>query len=136
MSKSLDRRRSSHALAEVKKVVGKDYATKFRSYARSFPSKIVMFGLGNAVATEFSSAGRKDQSTVESKAHKQLVTSVFSWIGEKERKDFDALSDIHRLGYISDLDQIEYELLQSEILSYLTWLKKYAQALIEKGDEV
>lgn len=136
---SLDQKRAQDALAQIKKVKEENYERKFRSYVSSFPSKIILFGLGNAVATELSSAGRKrDKDDPDRRAHEHLIKSIFSWISNKNNlgMKFDySRWKVKVLGYLSTIDQKEYILVQSEILSYLGWLKKFSQALLKKEED-
>lgn len=137
---SLDQRRAQEALAQIKKVKEGNYERKFRSYVSSFPSKIILFGLGNAVATELSSAGRKqDKDDPDRSAHEHLIKSIFSWISNKNNlgMEFDhSRWKVKVLGYLSTIDQKEYTLVQSEVLSYLGWLKKFSQALLKKEEDI
>lgn len=102
---------------------------KFKSHVKSFPMLIKTNGLGAAVAFLFS---KRDK---ESKVYKFVGNSIVNWLKEDEKyKDYgiDKLSDLESLSKgIIEIDSTSYRALTIEVLSFLNWLKRFAEGLTQ-----
>jgi CRISPR-associated protein Cmr5 len=127
---------------------GKDFASKYLSYARKLPSMIIYNGLLTTVAfakakakKTFTKAEVKEEKKgerekgekVEALAWKMLLGHLEKFLNEEgikqENKDF--------IEFLSELEVQEYRLITKRVLDFSLWLKRIAEGEIEdegKGD--
>lgn len=128
----LDRQRADDALQKVRALQnGDDDAYgNYVSFVKALPAVILQNGLGQALATELASSGT-DNAT--KKGHKFLFAHVNQWLGrDNETAPFPAACDA-QTGILQALmsgEQKQYLLAQHEALAYVSWLKKFAVALL------
>jgi len=127
---------------------GKDFGSKYLSYARKLPSMIIYNGLLTTVA--FAKAKAKKASTkveakeeekgkreqgekVEALAWKMLLGHLEKFLNEEgikqENKDL--------IEFLSELEVQEYRFITKRVLDFSLWLKRVAEGEIEdegKGD--
>ena len=127
-----EQQRAQHALRSVKRVQTKarEFRDEYKSYVKSLPANIVMNGLGQACAMLLAQA--KDKSA-DQDAHRLLYDHLQDWLRGPEQaavypKDQDLVKAVINHG------QREYVRAQFESLSYLNWLKTFAQAYLA-GEE-
>ncbi|RMG26604.1 MAG: type III-B CRISPR module-associated protein Cmr5 [Methanobacteriota archaeon] len=145
---TLDHERAQLALQAVQEIAEGDLniAKKFRSYVESLPAIIVRNGLGQALAMEAANGkvGKKDnnandsESTEEKKdkpdeiAHKKLYGIVSKWILQRVYGIQDEPSPLQVIDEIISSDQMTYMRAQEEALLLLQWVKRFANATIER----
>lgn len=133
MEQTLDQLRAKDAFLKIKNVTkNQTQHDKYLSYVNALPATILMNGLGQAMASLLAAAKGKEEE------HKCLYNHVTSWLC---RNDEDApYSSGDLLENITKNDEDYYLHAQAEALAYLEWLKKFANAFLEKkkdsGDEV
>ncbi len=125
---------------------GKDFASRYLSYAKKVPSMIIYNGLLTTVA--FAKAKAKKASTkaevkevekdkkeknVEALAWKMLLGHLEKFLNEEgikqENKDF--------IEFLLELEVQEYKYITKRVLDFSLWLKRIAEGEIEdegKGD--
>ncbi len=127
---------------------GKDFASRYLSYAKKLPSMIIYNGLLTTVA--FAKAKAKKASTkaevkeekkgerekgekVEALAWKMLLGHLEKFLNEEgikqENKDL--------IEFLSELEVQEYRFITKRVLDFSLWLKRIAEGEIEdegKGD--
>jgi CRISPR-associated protein Cmr5 len=97
------------------------------SYTESLPATILMNGLGQACATLLSKAAADLQNP-----HRLLYADLQSWLcGSDVAAPFHGKPEL--IEAIVGSKQKEYFAAQSEALAYLVWLKKFANAYLERG---
>jgi len=119
--KTLNQERSEYTLKKVLDIQGKDYS----SFIAGTPSMILKNGFGHTLAF-FLSKGKEE--------HKFVFNLIQNWLIDKEyidsikdNRDFMLkLSTINRKSYIEA---------QKETLLLLEWVKRYAQAFLDKKKE-
>ncbi|SRR5579871_6931894 len=144
-----DQQRAQHALQSVKQVQAlveerlkkagssdkerksaKKFGDEYRSYAESLPASIVMNGLGQACAMLLAQAknrpGKED-------AHRLLYEHLQDWLrGPTYAAVYPTNQDL--VEAVIKHGQCAYIRAQVESLTYLNWLKKFAQAYLA-GEE-
>ena len=138
-TRSAAQKRAAHALAKVQalQIEGKEAYGNYVSFAKSLPAAIVMCGLGQALAFEL--AQGKGAATTTQKGHCRLAEHLCDWLLRGwEHSPYSGQSNI--LSAIVGKDascsnENNYVAAQAEALLYLDWLKKFAVALLEKGDD-
>ena len=125
-TQTLAQRRAAHALACVQKHVGKSYGN-YVSYVSALPATILMNGLGQACATLLSKAGGD-----KTKPHRLLYADLEKWLcGSDSAAPYKGTPEL--MNAIVTGTQDKYLRAQAEALSYLVWLKKFANAYLEHG---
>lgn len=136
--RTLAQRRAADALGKIQGLAaqGKDAYGNYKSYAKALPANILMSGLGQAVATVRS----RDR-----KGYPQLYDHLASWLcgddpdapypnyGMKDK--VGSVHTSHLLQAIVEHDQNHYLRAQAEAMAYLEWLRKFADAFLEGGEE-
>lgn len=125
----LEQSRARFAFQCAEKASKSGKPKKYKSYAKKFPMMIKTNGLGSALAFAFSK--KKQGNNWE-----RLYNDVSSWIKQPQK--------IYLLGNFSnkeiaqaaiELDSQSYRCLTIEVLAFLTWLRRFAEGLIEGEDE-
>ncbi len=102
---------------------------KFKSHVKSFPMLIKTNGLGASVAFLFS---KKDK---ESGVYKLVGDSIVEWLTKDGRYKDYGLKELRDLKSLSEgtvqLDSTHYRALTIEVLAFFTWLRRFAEGLME-----
>jgi CRISPR-associated protein Cmr5 len=119
MSTTKAQDRSKYALEEL--LILKCEREKFAKFSAGLPSMILQNGLGQTLA--FLLAKGKDE-------HKASLTIIIKWLGKDHEKILDSGPDQERQAVyeLSKLPQQKYLRAQTEVLSMLEWLKRYANS--------
>jgi CRISPR-associated protein Cmr5 len=130
-TQTLSQRRARHALERIEAhhahVAGKKRYKNYVSYAESLPATILMNGLGQACALLLARA-EGDLN----RPHGLLYGDLQSWLcGSDVAVPFNGKSEL--MAAIVGSNQEEYFGAQTEALAYLVWLKKFANAYLERG---
>ncbi|MGI2029377.1 type III-B CRISPR module-associated protein Cmr5 [Endozoicomonas acroporae] len=99
---------------------------RFKAYANSFPAKVQMNGLGQALAFARSKFG----TTAEGKAWQHLYQLVSDWLARPEGCFLN--QDV--LEGIMSSDMQVYRQAQAEVQALMVWVKQFARAEIRGGD--
>jgi len=101
---------------------------EYRSYVKKFPMMVKSSGLGAAMAFAFSK-----------KKNGNAWDLLYNDIGRylKQNKSFllGESPDMELSDLVISLDSQQYRLLTIEILAFLTWLRRFAEGLIESDSE-
>jgi CRISPR-associated protein Cmr5 len=114
----------------VKEVKGKDFASKYLSYARKLPSMIIYNGLLTTVA--FAKTKAKKAST-EGKAWEKLLEHLKEFL----RREGINQDNKDLIEFLSEREVQEYRFITKRVLDFSLWLKRIAEGEIEdegKGD--
>ncbi len=128
--------------AEKMNEKGKDFASRYLSYAKKLPSMIIYNGLLTTVA--FAKAKAKKASTkaevkevekdkkeknIEALAWKMLLGHLEKFLNEErikqENKDF--------IEFLLELEVQKYRYITKRVLDFSLWLKRIAEGEIEDG---
>lgn len=116
--KTIEQQRAKFAFDKICEVIREKSKGDYKSLVRGFSSMILQNGLGQALA--FLKAKGKQH-------HIALYNHINLWLKQKfapNENDFDILTKIMQE------DSIKYRLYTKEALSFLVWLKKFAEAEI------
>jgi CRISPR-associated protein Cmr5 len=128
-TQTLAQRRARHALGLIQthEKAGKDSYKNYVSYVESLPAIILMNGLGQACATLLARA----EGDLE-KPHGLLYADLHSWLCRADAAaPFPKAADLMQA--ITEREQCRYLHAQTEALAFLVWLKKFANAYLERG---
>jgi CRISPR-associated protein Cmr5 len=107
---------------EANSQLGKD-AKEYKAYIKKMPMYIKINGLGAAMAFAFYKKSKN-------KSWRLLYEDIEGWL----EKDHKALIDFNENGLVSRLieeDSATYRAVTIEVLALLSWLKRFADGLIE-----
>jgi CRISPR-associated protein Cmr5 len=132
---TLAQRRAAHALGRIEthKKSGADSYKNYVSYVEALSATILMNGLGQAAATLLSKA----EGDLK-KPHGLLYADVQDWLcgADTAAPYYNANGGNDRLMQaIITRDERTYLHAQAEALEYLVWLKKFANAWLERSRE-
>lgn len=133
MNTTLEQDRAKDALRCIKNVCDRsaDQGSKYRSYVERLPAAIVMNGLGQAVATVMARANDKG---AEAEAYRLLLEHVQGWLC-RDHPAAPYRKKPRLIEAITDSEQSVYVRAHAEALAYLVWLKKFAQAFLERSKQ-
>lgn len=117
--KTIEQERAHFAFSkieEVKNNINRDY----KPLVRGFASKILLNGLGQALAF-LKAKGKKNHSN----HHEILYSHINLWL---KKKFADTENNFDILNKIRTEDSIKYRLYIKETLAFMVWLKKFAEA--------
>lgn len=130
--RSLSQRRAKDALDKINNLKTMDYGN-YLSYINALPAAILMNGLGQAMATELASAERDSNGQINANdPHLLLYGHLNKWLCGT---DEDAPYRNHTAGLMDAIvshDEDYYLRAQAEAIAYLEWLKKFANAFLDK----
>lgn len=121
--KTLQQERAKFAydcVFKIKQQNNGELKKEYKSLVRKFSSMILQNGLGQALA--FLKA--KGESH-----HQSLYNHINSWLRSKFAPNDGSFDVLLRI--INENASVEYRLYTKETLSFLTWLKKFAEAELE-----
>lgn len=105
---------------------------EYKSYVQKIPMLIKTNGLGAAFAfVKAKSSSDKDKAGY---AYHLLYKQMTDWLKQEPKGLLsDRLNNNDLLNVLIDLDTTQYRAVTNEVLAFLTWLKRFAEGLIE-GD--
>lgn len=125
--KNINQARAKFAYEKVKEVTDwtngdVEKKKEFKSHVKDIPMMIKTNGLAATYAFVFSKQQKKD--------YEAIMTITQGWLVEKQ-KLFELVDgqDFHKT--LMSLDQYQYRLAAREIIALFTWLKRYADGLIQ-----
>jgi len=116
---------AKYAWEEVNSVKDKSWAKEYRSIVLKAPSLILACGLGQTLAFLLSKAEGKMEN-----AHGALYAQISKWTAKEV---YQREGDLLQL--VMEGDAHKYRLATMEVLSLLGWIKRFTEALIERGEE-
>ena len=137
----LDRRRAAHALGRIecfRKGASPELREAYRSYVQGVAALIVTTGLGQTLALLLSQGGKAPEAGRGGKAPAAwtlIFEHLADWLVDKDPAQLfgeaaKTADRAGRLGLLLQLSQPDWLVAQAEALSYLDWLKKFANALL------
>lgn len=125
---TLDQRRANHAwkaIQEIKKSFPKDKAKEYGGHAKKLPMRIMVAGLGQALAFILAKAG--DPNTREHKAQvKKVHDHLADWVIKNRLLSATTSDDLLQSILKGDSDFLRRA--TDEALVYLTWLNRFVEA--------
>lgn len=127
-TRTLDQERARHALKRIQSLEekGAAYYGNYRSYVDGLPANIVNSGIGQACATLLSQARGEPADP-----HRLLYNHVHEWLcRDDDAAPYRKKPDL--IAAIIEGSQRDYVRAQAESIEYLSWLKKFARAYLDK----
>lgn len=125
--KNLAQSRARFAYSEVSNIIGKNWAKEFKSHVKDIPMMIKTNGLAATYAFVFSN---------REKEHYQKIMDISrDWLVDQQHV-FELGKHEDFFKKLLDLDTPHYRLAAREILSLFTWLKRYADGLINPEEQI
>ncbi|WNJ18627.1 type III-B CRISPR module-associated protein Cmr5 [Pontibacter sp. G13] len=123
---TIEQGRAAFAFEKVESVPEKNIK-EYRSLAKKLPMYIKTNGLGGAFAFSHS----KSKSGNE---HELILKHISSWLGDpKSFVPFDLPSDSKGLlEELINMDSTAYRMITTEVLSYLNWVRRFADSKVEE----
>ena len=124
--KTLEQGRADEAFQAVKTIKDKSFAEKYKSYSKSLPMMIKTNGLGASMAFIAAKKGRIGSD------EKKSYYSLYKHIQDRLINTDWLTSDRDMVEYIISIDSFEYRAITIEVLSYLSWLRRFTEGQIKK----
>lgn len=103
--------------------LGKEY----KSYVKKLPMLIKTNGLGASFAFMFSKRNKE-----EGKYWNSIGRNIYDWLKDQKKIDAGRIRSFDDLvREINQFSSTEYRALTVEVLSFLSWLKRFADGLFE-----
>lgn len=103
--------------------LGKEY----KSYVKKLPMLIKTNGLGASFAFMFSKKNKD-----EGKFWNEIGKNIFDWLSTQKIIDSTKINNFDSLvNHINQYNSTEYRRLTAEVISFLTWLRRFADGLFE-----
>lgn len=113
----------AYRCAQDAKNLGKEYT----SYVKRLPMLIKTNGLGATLAFMFSKRNKD-----EGKYWNEIGRNLYYWLRDQKRIDSNKIKSFDDLvKEVNQLSSTEYRSLTAEVISFLSWLKRFADGLIE-----
>lgn len=127
MARLAEQDRAKHAFERVQPRAGGGEARKYRGLVRNLPAMVQQCGLGQTLAFLKSKRGGE---------HGLALEDLESWLGPWFKRAYPQVK-IERgvLLALMEGDSRLYRIVTGEALAYLQWLKRFAEAAIERGEE-
>jgi len=110
------------------------YCKEYKSYVRKIPMMIKTNGLGSALA--FVKAKTKAKSKVAA-AYRVIYEHTTDWLKQAPIQLLDFSNNHDLVAEIIKLDSTQYRAVTVEVLAFFTWLRRFAEGLIEgEADEL
>lgn len=106
---------------------------EYKAYVKRMPMYIKSNGLGAAMAFGFSK-GSKGGKIDESNAWGLLHQHIEHWLKEDEKELID-FQDNRLASELTRVDSPVYRAVTVEVIAFLSWLRRFAEGLIEGEDE-
>jgi CRISPR-associated protein Cmr5 len=100
---------------------------EYKSYVKKLPMLIKTNGLGASFAFMFSKKNKEG-----GKYWNEIGKNIFDWLSTQRIIDSTKIKDFDSLvNQINQYNSTEYRRLTSEVISFLTWLRRFADGLFE-----
>ncbi|MEM4747311.1 MAG: type III-B CRISPR module-associated protein Cmr5 [Archaeoglobaceae archaeon] len=123
--RTLEQERARYAWQCINEVRNQSFASDYRSIAVKMPSLILTNGLGQTLA--FLKAKGKGNPSDE---HEVFYQHISNWLKQQLKLTDDLLEWI-----VNYANSQQYRLATMEALALLQWLRRFAEAILPKGEE-
>lgn len=131
---AIERGRAEFAYKQVLRVK-KEHETisgNYKSYVKKMPMLVKTNGLGAALAFIFSKGSNK-QKHEKDYGYMLLYEDIAEWLKRDEKQLVQLEDNSDLIAKVISLESTRYRALTIEVLSFLNWLRRFADGLIEKG---
>jgi CRISPR-associated protein Cmr5 len=132
LARTLEHERAAFAYEKVKRCKGEnvDYRKKYATHVRSLPTMVLQNGLGQALAFLLADAEGNQTPSI------QLYSELQDWLcgtpisGWQER----VYAEGELIERLIQGSRADYQRAQQSVLALLSWMRKFADAYLPKGD--
>ncbi len=138
--RTIDQERAQSAWEAVRKVSQQkqEIRDKYRSLVRGFAADVMTHGLGQALAfLRAKSGGSRKKGKDANAAHDMLYWHISKWVTKQMRwKNYTDEKNGGLLHAIiaEECTSADYRRATTETLAYVEWLKRFAEAELEKPE--
>ncbi len=125
VNKEQERAKYAYDFAKIGSELPKEKAKEYKSNVKKLPMLIKTNGLGAALAFFFSKGKDNEKSP-----HILILSQIHDWLKKNNSETFTNSSVL--LKTIVELDSANYRSITHEVMSFLNWLKRFADGLIEE----
>lgn len=129
----LEQGRAAFAYRCAEEGAGLNKKKEYKAYVKRMPMYIKTNGLGAAMAFAFSK-GSKGGQIDESNAWGLLHQHIENWLKE-DRKELIDFENGRLAPALTKVDSYTYRAVTIEVTAFLSWLRRFAEGLIEGEDE-
>jgi CRISPR-associated protein Cmr5 len=104
------------------KNLGKSESKEYKSYTKKIPMMIKTNGLGSTLAFM--------KSKTSSKAYNILYNQIGNWLKESKIGYISSSNNEDLIKLIINMNSAEYRAVTVEVLSFMNWLRRFAEGLI------
>lgn len=105
---------------------------EYKAYVKKIPMMIKTNGLGPTFA--FIKSKSTNVLSKTGYAYHLIYNQTKKWLKKDEKKLIELNDNDDLVEKIISLDSPEYRALTIEVLAFITWLRRFADGLIEEGD--
>jgi len=128
--KSIERSRAKYAYECAENANRIDKKKEYESYVKKIPMLIKSNGLAPTLA--FIKAKSTEETSKAGYAYHLIYSQLNEWLKNEPKEILnEKLRDSDLIKAILELNSDEYRAVTNEVLSFLTWLKRFAEGLIE-----
>lgn len=131
--KDLKREKANFALRKINEIKTKDFASKFKSHISNLPMYIYSDGIIATYAFILKKSDKKISADGESyRKIKEIIEEILGCISvnllHKEKEEL--------LECLIEIKSSEYRTITLKVLSYLEWIIRFADGMIEDEDDI
>lgn len=132
----LDQSRAEHALAAIEpmQTLPLQLRSRYLAYLKGLPAMIITHGLGQSLAV-LKANSQKNNEKQDQKAYLLLYQQSAEWLCHQDHGIFRGASPDTLMTAIVQCHLTEYMRAQTELLAFVAWLKKFAEALLADSSE-
>lgn len=108
---------------------GVKMGSEYKAYVKKIPMLIKTNGLGATFAFVFSKG--KGDSEKRGNAYKLIYNQTAEWLKQDEKALIDLKDNYNLVEDIIKLPSSQYRAVTIEVLSFFSWLRRFAEGLIE-----
>ncbi|NJO01067.1 MAG: type III-B CRISPR module-associated protein Cmr5 [Bacteroidia bacterium] len=106
-----------------------DKKKEYKSYVKKMPMLIKTNGLGAALAFAFSKGAKAGRPTTN-QPWGLIYTQIEAWLN-KDQKELISFDNYQLAKALTETDSYTYRAVTVEVMALLSWLRRFADALIE-----
>lgn len=128
--KDLKREKANFALRKINEIKTKDFASKFKSHISNLPMYIYSDGIIATYAFILKKSDKKISADSESYMEIKKIIKEILGINLSDKEDEELLE------YLIKIKSSEYRTITLKVLSYLEWIIRFADGMIEDKDDI
>lgn len=117
---------------KASKVLKTDTGDEYKSYVNKMPMLIKANGLGPALA--FISAKKENDQKKKGYAYKLIYEHIGEWLKIDSLKQVKLEKGKDLVNEVIKLDSTTYRAVTNEVLAFLSWLRRFADSVLEETE--